>query len=188
MGLDYWNPKQVVNFRDIGEFVNLISEKEMLPVKRIYRGGTVRYINSASVIENPKTVFNLQKGEDPGFPDIDVYHFPISNDYEKYETAVPEVRAWLRSVVRTVEQGIRYPLYIHCHSGKDRTGVAVAALLLILGIPEPVIIEEYLLSEGEVCETRIRTAIEGMRDLNRYFDGTDLETVRKYLTDERKIW
>ena len=41
----------------------------------------------------------------------------------------------------------RYPLFIHCLSGKDRTGSVVAAILLVLGIGRDVIREEYLLSD-----------------------------------------
>jgi len=35
MGLDYID---CVNFRDVGVFINLISEKELLPENRNYRG------------------------------------------------------------------------------------------------------------------------------------------------------
>ena len=38
------------------------------------------------------------------------------------------------------------PLVIHCAAGKDRTGIAVALLLGMLGIPREVIIEDYLLT------------------------------------------
>ncbi len=32
MGLDYWNPNRVVNFRDLGEFINLITDYKVLPI------------------------------------------------------------------------------------------------------------------------------------------------------------
>ena len=35
---------------------------------------------------------------------------------------------------------------IHCTAGKDRTGLAVAMLLLLLGVPEPVVVADYSLS------------------------------------------
>ncbi|MEH6759349.1 MAG: tyrosine-protein phosphatase [Parasphingorhabdus sp.] len=38
------------------------------------------------------------------------------------------------------------PALIHCTSGKDRTGFAVALLLNILGVPKSVIWEDYMLS------------------------------------------
>ena len=113
------------------------------------------------------------------------FHFPISRDYEKYETNTPEVREWLRNVIRTVESGIDYPLYVHCYSGKDSTAVIVAALLLILGVETRSIVQEYLLSDGKVNEKCITVAIEGMGDVNRYFSGIDLGRVRQELRGER---
>lgn len=38
------------------------------------------------------------------------------------------------------------PALIHCSAGKDRTGVAVALLYMLLGVPEEIIIADYSLS------------------------------------------
>jgi protein-tyrosine phosphatase len=38
------------------------------------------------------------------------------------------------------------PLVIHCTAGKDRTGFACALILHVLGVPEDVIAEDYLLT------------------------------------------
>jgi protein-tyrosine phosphatase len=40
----------------------------------------------------------------------------------------------------------RAPLVIHCTAGKDRTGFACALILHVLGVPEDVIAEDYLLT------------------------------------------
>jgi protein-tyrosine phosphatase len=42
----------------------------------------------------------------------------------------------------------RVPLVIHCAAGKDRTGVAIAVLLAALGVDQPTIIEDYLLTNA----------------------------------------
>jgi protein-tyrosine phosphatase len=39
------------------------------------------------------------------------------------------------------------PLAFHCSAGKDRTGVGAALVLAALGVPEPLIIEDYILSD-----------------------------------------
>ncbi len=40
----------------------------------------------------------------------------------------------------------RAPLVIHCTAGKDRTGFACALILNALGVPDDVIVEDYLLT------------------------------------------
>lgn len=72
-------------------------------------------------------------------------------------------------------------MLIHCTSGKDRTGVVVAALLTILGLERWMIVEEYLLSDGEVNPRWIEMALDGMDDVEKYFHRVDLERVRAQL-------
>jgi len=179
--LDYTNPDEAVNFRDVGEFINLISGKTMLPAGRVFRGGTIKAIVDPSVIGNPKTIFNLQRGLDHPLPGICNLHFPISNDYETYETSTPGVRAWLKAIVQTIELGIEFPLYVHCLSGRDRTGVVVAALLRICGADEEYIVEEYHLSVGTEKRKHIHIALEGFRSVDEYFGGIDVAKVRATL-------
>lgn len=179
--LDYTNPDMAVNFRDVGEYINLIAEQYILPEKHLFRGGTVKNINDPTVIGNPKTIFNLQKGPDHFLPGVKNYHFPISNDYEKYNTSNHEVRSWLRNIIKTIESGIEFPLYVHCLSGRDRTGVVIATLLRICGVSSIYIIEEYHISIGTEKTDHINMALEGITDLDRYFRGINLSKVRDSL-------
>jgi protein-tyrosine phosphatase len=39
------------------------------------------------------------------------------------------------------------PIVFHCTAGKDRTGVAAALLLLALGVPREVVMQDYLLTD-----------------------------------------
>ena len=41
-------------------------------------------------------------------------------------------------------------MLIHCTAGKDRTGITTAFVLSILGVPEEVIIADYLLTNRDV--------------------------------------
>lgn len=43
-------------------------------------------------------------------------------------------------------QGERTPIYLHCKSGKDRTGVGITLVLLALGVSEEDCIKEYMLT------------------------------------------
>jgi protein-tyrosine phosphatase len=49
-------------------------------------------------------------------------------------------------VLKTLSDPQNLPAVLHCTAGKDRTGVAVALLLHLLGVPESAIIADYTLS------------------------------------------
>ena len=54
----------------------------------------------------------------------------------------------------------RCPLLFHCAAGKDRTGVGAALILSLLGVDEPQIISDYLLTQKEL-EGRVETWFAG---------------------------
>jgi protein-tyrosine phosphatase len=180
MGLD--DTDGCVNFRDVGTFINLISEKTVLPENLIYRGGSIDYIKEHKEIDHAKSIINLRNSADPEDFDIAYFHFPMSNKIEKYDTTQKEVRSWLNKIISTFENpSLAYPVLIHCLSGKDRTGIVIAAILGILGVDKKVIIEEYLLSDGDVDRNLISMSIEGMGDLQNYFKRIDLNKVKENL-------
>ncbi|WP_299216772.1 tyrosine-protein phosphatase [uncultured Dokdonia sp.] len=178
MGLDYADG--CVNFRDVGAFINLISEKKLLPEGRVYRGGSIDYVKEHKEIDHVQSIINLRNSEDPDDFDIRYFHFPMSNKIEKYDTTQKEVRTWLNRIIGTFENSaLPYPVLIHCLSGKDRTGIVIVAILLILGIDKKLIIEEYLLSDGDVDKDLIAKSIEGMGILENYFNSVDLIKVKE---------
>ena len=75
---------------------------------------------------------------------------------------VPLVQGLMRDLYQTMatEQAPRFaelfallladdsPLVLHCTAGKDRTGVAAALILLALGVPRPVVQQDYLLTNA----------------------------------------
>ncbi len=52
------------------------------------------------------------------------------------------------------------PLLFHCAAGKDRTGVAAALVLSLLGVSEDQIIDDYLLTQSEL-ENRVEQWLSG---------------------------
>lgn len=52
------------------------------------------------------------------------------------------------------------PLVFHCTAGKDRTGVAAALLLLALGVPQDVVMQDYLLTNEVYRRPPLRHATQ----------------------------
>lgn len=181
MSLDYSDG--CVNFRDVGEWVNLIAGEKLLYEKRLYRGGKLDHINSPDDIGNTKTIVNLRRGEDKGlsFLNAKLYHCYLGKGIERSHTHLPEVKKWLREVVSLVAYEIEdFPVLFHCTSGKDRTGIVIAVLLRIMNIPLEIVIEEYMLSDGKVDKDEVLFALKNIEPvMNHYFHGIDLNLVRK---------
>jgi protein-tyrosine phosphatase len=74
------------------------------------------------------------------------------------------------------------PALFHCTAGKDRTGIAAALLLSVLGVDDGVIVDDYELSTLYRSNKRIeelRPAIEAA--------GVDVEKVRPFLSARRPV-
>jgi protein tyrosine/serine phosphatase len=56
------------------------------------------------------------------------------------------VAAIVTALARAPEGGV----LIHCYSGKDRTGVIVALVLALMGVPDDVIVEDYALTDDNL--------------------------------------
>lgn len=180
--MEHLDPASAVNFRDVGEFVGLIAGHDLLPRRRLLRGGAIQSLPSFRVIGEPRTVLCLKNGPNADREGVAMLHFPRPNTAECYETARPEVRSWLRAILRSLTAPpVRLPLYIHCHSGRDRTGVVVAFLLRLIDLPDEVIFEEYMLSGGADA-MKIRRALDGLKDVERRYPAHESEAVRRMLT------
>jgi protein-tyrosine phosphatase len=182
MSLDY--ASGCVNFRDVGELLELLGGVEVLPPGRVLRGGKIDFVSTPDQISTPGTIVNLRKGADPTSKRFgaDYYHFPISNDFEKYDTTQREVQRWLTAVLTNLaEQVSRFPVLYHCTSGKDRTGVVIASILTVLGVDRDLVVEEYLWSDGGVEAVWIEQSLDGLGDVDAYFRRVDLPKIRAKL-------
>lgn len=55
-------------------------------------------------------------------------------------------------------------------SGKDRTGVVIAAILKACDMEDKLITEEYLLSEGNIDIRSIQQALAGFGEIDKYLN------------------
>jgi protein-tyrosine phosphatase len=89
--------------------------------------------------------------------------------------SMPSADAAYRRMFSSILQPGAVPALFHCTTGKDRTGWATAALLLLLGVPEDAVRDEYLLTNDYLLPA-----------LKPYFDmfaamGGDPELLRPLL-------
>jgi protein-tyrosine phosphatase len=57
--------------------------------------------------------------------------------------------AWMGPRIRGMLEAIandRVPMIVHCAAGKDRTGVAIAVLMKVLGVDDVTVMQDYLLT------------------------------------------
>lgn len=88
-------------------------------------------------------------------------------------------RTW-GTVIEDLTHADRRPLVFHCTAGKDRTGICAALILLVLGVPEDVVVEDHALSNRYFASTVARIN-EYVRSL-----GVDPDKLTPYLTAPRE--
>lgn len=62
--------------------------------------------------------------------------------------SVDHSKSEIRRVFEVLADSTNYPIMIHCTQGKDRTGLIVVLLLLLLDVSLPVISADYVASEA----------------------------------------
>ena len=108
-------------------------------------------------------------------------HAPIFTDDEDYPdhlaTAAEVYCWWLRerqtgvaAAMNAVADAPSAPILVHCHAGKDRTGVVVALVLRLAGVDVDTIADDYAISGVQLAEMLARdrlTAVERGMDAVR---------------------
>lgn len=141
-------------------------------------------------------------------PEPEYWPLPITPDVNDMEILqrlraepVPETtRAAMLSIYRTMPFGsapqykallgrIRaghLPVLFHCSAGKDRTGMFAALLLTALGTPRDVVMDDYLLSDEYLRDSRtVRRLVVAMQRLLGV-EGSSADVVMPFLTVERQ--
>lgn len=90
-------------------------------------------------------------------------HAPIFTDEDEFPadlvTAADVYAWWLRDLgpgvaaaMSAIADAEAAPVLVHCHAGKDRTGVVVALVLLLAGVTADAIADDYALSGVHLAE------------------------------------
>lgn len=64
--------------------------------------------------------------------------------------SLPSARSGYRELFSGLASGVDRPALLHCTTGKDRTGWAAAALLMLLGVSDEDVMAEYLLTNDQL--------------------------------------
>ncbi|MEY2417347.1 MAG: protein-tyrosine phosphatase [Actinomycetota bacterium] len=111
-------------------------------------------------------------------PDANWDETYVAETYRENLTTWPDVFARLITELASAEHR---PAVFHCTAGKDRTGIAAALLLEVLGVDRENILDDYELTNVTRSEARIA---ELQPELEAA--GIDVETVRPYLSAPRR--
>ncbi|WP_144123468.1 tyrosine-protein phosphatase [Catellatospora sichuanensis] len=91
-------------------------------------------------------------------------HVPMLNDVLDYvpppDTYAPMLdhnRERIGTAVRAVAEAPPGPVVVHCHAGRDRTGVLVALLLRLAGVDNGLIADDYARTEGCSSQPMLHT-------------------------------
>jgi len=141
----------------------------VLPSGRLLRSGQLHPQHRSDLLGNPATVINLRRSDDftssynhelVSDDSISFLHIPADNTLEVYDTADRECAKWIATVLKAMANAST-PILIHCRSGRDRTGVVVAAALLVLGVSLDFVRQDFAVSSG--AESRyIDMALAGL--------------------------
>lgn len=148
------------NYRDVGEALGLWLDPSPLAPGVLLRGGKIGVLTTHDDLGAPRTIVNLRRGSDPPVAGARVLHVPADDTVENYDTHEKRVRTWLHAAMGALAAA-EPPVYVHCTAGRDRTGVVIAAALVVLGVDEEAIVGDFGLSDGADVRA-IRRAIHGL--------------------------
>ena len=98
---------------------------------------------------------------------------------EIYRLVVAERGPVLVAALRELLAPDALPAVVHCNAGKDRTGILVAVLLAILGVPDEAIAADYaatsLFLDADIREALVARSVAAGRDASRTIGLLDCE-------------
>lgn len=108
------------------------------------RANYPRYINTPFLNEDDKDAIEKL---DQMKSLVEMYHWML----DKFQK---NIGAAMTQIANAIGEG---PILFHCHSGRDRTGIIAAFLLLLAGVDEQVVADDYALSNEYIQPTYAKT-------------------------------
>jgi protein-tyrosine phosphatase len=111
-----------------------------------------------------------------------VREFSAGQMADLYVTMLEIAGPTFAQVVLLAADPANHPMVFHCTAGKDRTGVAAALLLGVLGVADDDLLDDYELTTTYRSATRIESLRPRLTQV-----GVDVDAVRAYLSAERPV-
>ena len=128
-----------------------------------------------STVVDLRTVSEREKLPSPLVSAADVrhHHAPIFNDgddFPNHLTTAAEVYGWwlrergsgVATALRAIADADSAPILVHCHAGKDRTGVIIALVLRLAGVTVDAIADDYALSGVQLADMLARDRVSAV--------------------------
>lgn len=128
-----------------------------------------------STVVDLRTVSEQEKLPSPllGVADVRQHHAPIFNDdddFPKHLATASEVYGWwlrergngIATALTAIADADLAPILVHCHAGKDRTGVIVALVLRLAGVTVDAIADDYALSGVQLADMLARDRVSAV--------------------------
>jgi len=138
-------------------------ERELYPCRR--PDGFAAEISFSADPDRPKFAPHIEAARGKGGRDAAFIHEMMTDTYTRIAFR-PELLAMTRGHAEALTRGDG-PSLINCMAGKDRTGLAVAAIQLAAGVHRDDVMADYLLTNtaGD-AEARIKAGMETVRGIN----------------------
>lgn len=167
-----WVPLEgAYNVRDVGGLPTMDSHH--VRTGRIFRGDSLDGCTAADVavlnvlgIRHLIDLRNKDRGNRPLGPHVGRTFLPVAQDLRSlsavandshggglislYLESLDEGRMHIGRVLTTIADNCHKALAFHCTAGKDRTGIVTALLLLLLGVAEDLVVEDYALTDDRI--------------------------------------
>ena len=146
----------IANRRDVGRSIHALSGKGLLRQGVLWRSGKLDHLTSTAELGEVREVINLREEVDPVLG-AQVHHLPIADTLAVYQ--VRENLPWISTIHAALALS-KGPVLIHCAAGTDRTGVAVASVLMAMGVHPKWILADYLKSPPPTHPERMAQVLQ----------------------------
>ncbi len=140
-----------------------------------------------AILHDPVRILNLPMLPQSGVNQEQIDAGAADNLVEDYLRQIEANAPSITEALRLIADPANRPVVVHCTAGKDRTGIVVAMLLGILGVPDETIVDDYHATTPNMAPIleRIRAAQvfqdNGLAQAPDWIFESEPETMRGFL-------